>query len=106
MEKTLSTRRSEPRRLCLDLTMFEAMTLFRLPPGNVRTDEEARILQARFANMLGVEAAHISWNGRGYLRLSAQVYNAPAEYDKLAEGISDLLGVESPNSDSKGRVLW
>ncbi len=85
-------------------TMFEAMTLVRLPPGNVRTDEEARILQARLANMLGVEAAPISWNGRGYLRLSAQVYNAPAEYDKLAEGISDLLGVESPDSHSKGRV--
>ena len=80
-------------------TMFEAMTLVRLPPGNVRTDEEARILQARLANMLGVEAAPISWNGRGYLRLSAQVYNAPAEYDKLAEGIADLLGVESPKSD-------
>jgi isopenicillin-N epimerase len=52
-----------------------------------------------------VEAAPISWNGRGYLRLSAQVYNAPAEYDKLSEGIPDLLGVESQNSDRKGPNL-
>jgi len=80
-------------------SMFEAMTLVRLPQGAVRTDEEARTLQARLANMLGVETSPVSWNGMGYLRLSAQVYNAPAEYDRLAEGISDLLGIDSSKRD-------
>jgi len=80
-------------------TMFEAMTLVRLPIGMVRTDEEARVLQARLANLLGIETAPISWNGKGYLRLSAQVYNSPAEYDKLAAGISDLLGIDTVSRD-------
>ncbi len=70
--------------------MFEAMTLVRLPKGVAENDEDARALQARMAEELAAEAAPVAWNGRGYLRLSAQVYNAPAEYDRLAEGISNL----------------
>ncbi len=70
--------------------MFEAMTLVRLPKGVAENDEEARALQARMAEELAVEASPVAWNGRGYLRLSAQVYNAPAEYDSLAKGISGL----------------
>ena len=73
--------------------MFEAMTLVRLPPGSVGTDDEARILQARLANLLGIEALPVAWNGKGYFRLSAQVYNAPSEYDRLAEAAADLLGI-------------
>ncbi len=71
--------------------MFEAMTLVRLPKGVAETDEEARTFQARIADRLGVEALPVAWNGGGYLRLSAQVYNAPAEYDRLAKGIPGLL---------------
>jgi len=72
-------------------TMFEAMTLVRLPEGVVRTDDDSRTLQARIANTLGIETAPIAWNGNGYLRLSAQVYNSPSDYDRLAEGIPSLL---------------
>jgi isopenicillin-N epimerase len=32
------------------------------------------------------------WNGRGYLRISAQIYNEPAEYERLAIGLRRLLG--------------
>ncbi len=71
--------------------MFEAMTLVRLPKGVAETDEEARTLQARIADQLGVEACPIAWNGCGYLRLSAQVYNAPADYDRLAKGMPSIL---------------
>jgi isopenicillin-N epimerase len=71
--------------------MFEAMTLLRLPSGSVATDEEARLLQARLANVFGVESCPVAWNGKGYLRLSAQVYNAAGEYDRLARGVSQLL---------------
>jgi len=70
--------------------MFEAMTLVRLPKGVAENDEEARALQARMAEELAVEASPVAWNGRGYMRLSAQAYNAPAEYDRLAKGISKL----------------
>ncbi len=73
--------------------MFEAMSLVRLPDGKVRSDDDARALQARIANTLGVETAPIAWNGGGYLRLSAQVYNSPSDYDRLAEGIPELLKV-------------
>jgi isopenicillin-N epimerase len=75
--------------------MFEAMTLVRLPPGICKTDEEARVLQARLGNLLGMEACPVAWNGRGYLRLSAQAYNSPLEYDKLAGAVSDMLSVDS-----------
>ncbi len=73
--------------------MFEAMSLVRLPDGKVRSDEDARALQARIANTLGVETAPIAWNGGGYLRLSAQVYNSPSDYDRLADGIPELLKI-------------
>ena len=71
--------------------LFEAMTLVRLPDGTVRTDDDARALQARIANSLGIETAPIAWNRSGYLRLSAQVYNSPSDYDRLAEGTLGLL---------------
>ncbi len=73
--------------------MFEAMSLVRLPDGRVRSDDDARALQARIANTLGIETAPIAWNGEGYLRLSAQVYNSPSDYDRLAEGIPKLLKI-------------
>ncbi len=71
--------------------MFEAMTLVRLPKGVAETDEEARTLQAQIADTLNVETSPVAWNRSGYLRISAQVYNARAEYDRLAKGIPALL---------------
>jgi isopenicillin-N epimerase len=70
--------------------MFDAMTLVRLPKGHVKNDDDARVLQARLAK-LGLEASPTSLNGNGYLRLSAQVYNAPDEYDRLASVVPDLF---------------
>jgi isopenicillin-N epimerase len=32
-----------------------------------------------------------AWGGRGWLRLSAQVYNRPEEYEALAERLPSLL---------------
>jgi isopenicillin-N epimerase len=31
------------------------------------------------------------WNGQTLLRISANIYNAPAEYDRLAAGIRSVL---------------
>ena len=40
---------------------------------------------------LGVETAIGCWNGRGAIRLSAQVYNQPSDYERLAIGVRDFL---------------
>jgi len=77
-----------------DEQLFEAMTLVQLPEGVADTEEKARALQARFGEELRIEAVPIAWNGHGYLRLSAQVYNAPGEYDRLAEGLPRILTVK------------
>ncbi len=74
-------------------SVFEAMTLVRLPEKVVDTERQARALDARISEELGVEALPEAWNGRGYLRLSAQVYNAPAEYERFAKGLARLLGL-------------
>jgi isopenicillin-N epimerase len=74
-----------------DEELFDAMTLVQLPEGVADTEEKARALQARFGEELQIEAVPIAWNGHGYLRLSAQVYNAPGEYDQLAEGLPRAL---------------
>jgi hypothetical protein len=31
------------------------------------------------------------WNGRGSIRLSAQVYNRPSDYERMAVGVRDFL---------------
>lgn len=47
--------------------------------------------QAVVSDRLGVETAVVPWNGHTLMRVSANVYNAPAEYDRLAEGLPGLL---------------
>jgi isopenicillin-N epimerase len=71
---------------------FEAMTLVALPPDTVTTEDEAQALSALVATDVGCEVAITVWAGRGFLRLSAQAYNAPAEYERLAEGLKRVLG--------------
>jgi isopenicillin-N epimerase len=47
--------------------------------------------QAVVSDRLGIETAVVPWNGHTLMRVSANVYNAPAEYDRLAEGLPGLL---------------
>ncbi|MEQ7005081.1 aminotransferase class V-fold PLP-dependent enzyme [Actinopolymorpha sp. B17G11] len=68
-----------------------SMRLVPLPRGVAATEEQAARLYASIADKIGAEVAVVSWSGRGWIRLSAQVYNAPAEYDRLAVGLSDLI---------------
>jgi isopenicillin-N epimerase len=68
-----------------------AMSLVALPEGIAVLPEEAKALSERIAKELRVEVAVSAWNGRGYLRLSAFVYNCPADYQRLAEGLPGLL---------------
>jgi len=72
--------------------LFEAMTIIPLPEGIAATAEDVGPFYARVADELGVEVIGSALDGRGYLRLSAQAYNAPADYERLAEGLPRLLG--------------
>jgi isopenicillin-N epimerase len=67
-----------------------SMALLRLPPGTADSLEQAYKLRDQLAE-LGVETAMGSWNGCGTLRLSAQAYNQPSDYERLAAGLRDLI---------------
>ncbi|MEV6490607.1 aminotransferase class V-fold PLP-dependent enzyme [Actinoplanes sp. NPDC051633] len=68
-----------------------AMRLVPLPTGIATTEPEASVLRDRIADKISVVTAINAWGGRGWLRLSAQVYNRPEEYDRLAELLPGLL---------------
>ena len=71
--------------------VYEAMSLVALPDGTAATVEETKALSRRVAETLGAELAVLPWRDRAYLRLSAQAYNAPVEYEELAVGLRKLL---------------
>jgi isopenicillin-N epimerase len=60
-------------------------------PDSVTDPAAIRALRDRIASDLHVEIATSAWSGRGYLRLSAQVYNRFEHYDRLAAGLPGLL---------------
>jgi isopenicillin-N epimerase len=68
-----------------------AMRILPLPAGLATTQAEAHALRQHIADKLAIETAVTAWGGRGWLRLSAQVYNRPDEYDRLAERLPALL---------------
>jgi len=68
-----------------------AMRLLPLPYGLATTVADAIALRLRIAEALGTEVAVNPWDGRGWLRLSGQVYNRAEEYDRLAERLPSLL---------------
>jgi isopenicillin-N epimerase len=68
-----------------------AMRVLPLPAGIATTSESARGLGTRIADELHVVVAVNAWQGRGLLRLSAQVYNHADDYDRLAAGLPRIL---------------
>lgn len=77
------THTGEPARVDVGMPV-PAMRLLALPGGLATTPAEAHELRDRVA-ALGFQTAMTSWRGRGYLRLSAHVYNVAGEYDRFAE---------------------
>jgi isopenicillin-N epimerase len=73
----------EPARVDVGMPV-PAMRLLALPGGLATTPAEAHGLRDRVAE-LGFQTAITSWRGRGYLRLSAHVYNVAGEYDAFAD---------------------
>jgi isopenicillin-N epimerase len=68
-----------------------SMRIIPLPAGLATTQVEAQALRQQIADKLATETAVNAWGGRGWLRLSAQVYNRADEYDRLAERLPLLL---------------
>ncbi|MFC4067901.1 aminotransferase class V-fold PLP-dependent enzyme [Actinoplanes subglobosus] len=68
-----------------------AMRVVPLPAGLATTFPEAHALRQHIADKLATEVAVNAWGGRGLLRLSAQIYNRPEEYDVFAERLPGLL---------------
>ncbi|MET8466066.1 aminotransferase class V-fold PLP-dependent enzyme [Micromonospora zamorensis] len=68
-----------------------SLRLIPLPAGLAATIDAARALQARIGERLAAEVAVMSWNGRGWLRLTGQVYNTADEYERLAVRLPALL---------------
>ncbi|MGW2958909.1 aminotransferase class V-fold PLP-dependent enzyme [Streptomyces sp. NPDC001220] len=68
------------------------MRLVRLPDGLGRSRIEADALRDRVARELAVEANFTSFDGIGYLRVSAHVYNTPADYEYFADKCVPVLG--------------
>ncbi len=69
-----------------------------LPPGLADTREQTRALQEHMVAM-GVEMGVGAWDDHGAIRLSAQVYNRPSDYERMAIGVRDYLGGVKPRSE-------
>lgn len=61
-----------------------------LPAGLADTRDQTHKLADHLAG-LGVETSMPVWSGRGTIRLSAHVYNEPADYERMAFGIRDFM---------------
>ena len=70
---------------------FGSMAIAALPDGVATTTQDAVGLTDRLFEHTRIEVPIVAWNGRGFVRLSAQVYNRPADYDRLAEALPRLL---------------
>jgi isopenicillin-N epimerase len=67
------------------------MRIVPLPEGVAETVPEAQKLSQRIADELATVVAVNARGGRGYLRLSGQVYNRADEYHRLADRLPPLL---------------
>ena len=80
-----------------------SMRIVPLPAGLATTFTEAHALRQHIADKLAVETAINAWGGRGWLRLSAQVYNRPEEYDRLAERLPAATARAAAAAAAPGR---
>jgi isopenicillin-N epimerase len=66
------------------------MRLIPLPPE--LDDDAATAMRLRLAQEYRCEVAVTQWNGRRGLRIAAQIYNRPSDYDRLAAALARVLG--------------
>jgi isopenicillin-N epimerase len=65
------------------LEMFAAMTVVALPNAGPATFERSTELRLYLAEQHGIEAAVNASDGRLWVRIMAQAYNEPADYERL-----------------------
>jgi isopenicillin-N epimerase len=65
------------------LDMFAAMAVVALPNAGPATLERATELRFHLSEQHGIEAAVSAMDGRLWVRIMAQAYNEPADYDRL-----------------------
>ncbi|MFD4396194.1 aminotransferase class V-fold PLP-dependent enzyme [Kitasatospora sp. NPDC058478] len=75
----------------LPATPGVSMRSVRLPAGCVEAEQDVKPLRDEVWQRLGTRIAIRPWAGGGVLRVSAQLYNRPREYERLADGLADLL---------------
>ncbi|MFC8721605.1 aminotransferase class V-fold PLP-dependent enzyme [Kitasatospora sp. NPDC057198] len=67
------------------------MRTVRLPPGVAEQEHAAKALMVAVRKTLNTRIAVRPWQGGGILRISAQLYNRPEEYRRLADGLAGLI---------------
>lgn len=67
------------------------MRLVPLPDGVVTSAEDAAGLYERLSTEHGVEAGPVCFGGRGYVRVSGQVYNRADDYQRLADALTAIV---------------
>ncbi|MFC8506631.1 aminotransferase class V-fold PLP-dependent enzyme [Streptomyces sp. NPDC057411] len=75
-----------------------AIRSLRLPRHLARTQAEAAALREEIAARLGCRVLVWSWPDGGGIRISGQLYNRPEEYERLAQGLGELLEGKRPVS--------
>ncbi|MFJ9824854.1 aminotransferase class V-fold PLP-dependent enzyme [Streptomyces sp. NPDC101160] len=68
-----------------------ALRALRLPSGFARTRPEAEALREEIMRRFGCRVLVWPWPGGGGIRVCGQIYNRPAEYERLARGLRSLL---------------
>jgi isopenicillin-N epimerase len=68
-----------------------SMRLIPLPAGAVPDWAAAHALRNRISAELRAEPNVMLWRDRAFVRISAQIYNRPADYERLADGLPRLL---------------
>jgi isopenicillin-N epimerase len=70
------------------LEMFAAMAVIALPVAGPATPERATELRGHLAEQHNIEAAVNVSDGRLWVRIMAQAYNEPEDYERLRRAFS------------------
>jgi isopenicillin-N epimerase len=68
-----------------------SMRLVPLPPDSPGLAEGVDRLRERIYAELATRVPVTTWGTNHYIRLSAQIYNTPSQYDSFAEGVGPLI---------------
>jgi isopenicillin-N epimerase len=72
-------------------SMIGTMATIPLPERLGSTADDAVALRDRLLHEHAIEVHLAAWKGRLQVRISAQIYNEPADYDRLAEAVEQEL---------------